>query len=89
MNNNHGHGNDREFTVVIESTQGNWETTFDKTAKVSEVIDATRKHFEFSQEGNYQLKLANGETMKNERTLVSYHLTDGDHLTFVDLGIAV
>jgi hypothetical protein len=89
MNHDHGHGHDDELTIVIESTQGNWETTFAKTAKVSEVIGATKQHFGFSQEGNYQLKLANRETMRPERTLVSYHLKDGDHLTFVDLGVAV
>ena len=87
MNQEHGH--DQELTIVIESTQGNWEATFAKTAKASEVIEATRLHFGFSQEGKYQLKLANGETMKPERTLVSYHLKDDDHVTFVDLGVAV
>ena len=86
---NNGHEQDQELTIVIESTQGNWEETFAKTAKVSEIIDATKQHFGFSQEGKYQLKLANGETMIPERPLVSYHLKDGDHLTFVDLGVAV
>jgi len=85
----HDHGHDNELNIVIESTQGNWEAAFAKTAKVSEVIEATRQHFGFSQEGKYQLKLSSGETMKPERTLVSYHLKDGDHLTFVDLGVAV
>lgn len=81
--------NDQEITLVIESTQGSWESPFPKTAKVSEVIEAVKKHFGFSNEGNYQLKLSNGEVMRPERTLVSYHLKDGDHLTFVDLGAAV
>ena len=80
---------DQESTLIIETTQGNWETTFPKTAKVSEVIDAVRKHFGFSAEGNYELKLSTGEVMKPERPLISYHLNDGDRLTFVDLGSAV
>lgn len=80
---------DHELTIVIETTQGNWEATFPKTAKVLEVIEAVKQHFGFSNEGNYQLKLASGEVMKPERPLVSYHLNDGDHLTFVDLGAAV
>lgn len=86
---NHEHGHDQELTIVIESTQGDWEATFHKTAKVLEVLEKTRQHFGFSQEGNYQLKLASGETMRPERTLVSYQLDDGAHLTFVDLGVAV
>jgi len=86
---NHKHGHDHSLSILIESTQGNWEATFPKTAKVSEVIEATRQHFGFSQEGNYQLKLATGETMRPERNLVSYQIKDGDHLTFVDLGVAV
>lgn len=86
---NNGHKQDQELTIIIETTQGNWEETFAKMVKVSEIIDATKQHFGFSQEGDYQLKLSNGETMKNERPLVSYNLKDGDHLTFVDLGVAV
>jgi hypothetical protein len=86
---NHEHEHDQKLTILIESTQGDWEATFYKRAKVTEVIEATRQHFGFSQEGNYQLKLATGETMRPERTLVSYQLKDGDHLTFVDLGVAV
>ena len=80
---------DRGLTIVIETPQGKWETTFPKIVKVSEVIEAVKQHFGFSAEGKYQLKLANGETMRPERTLVSYHVKDGDHLTFVDLGVAV
>jgi len=80
---------DHELTLVIETTQGNWEATFPKTYKVSEVIEDVKKHFGFSNEGKYQLKLENNETMKPERPLVSYHLKDNEHLTFVDLGIAV
>lgn len=80
---------DHELTLVIETSQGNWEANFSKTYKVSEVIEDVKKHFGFSNEGKYQLKLASGETMKPERTLVSYHLKDGDHVTFVDLGVAV
>lgn len=80
---------DYELTLVIETSQGNWEANFQKTYKVSEVIEDVKRHFGFSNEGKYQLKLASGETMKPERTLVSYHLKDGDHVTFVDLGIAV
>jgi hypothetical protein len=80
---------DHELTLVIETSQGEWESNFPKTYKVSEVIAAIIKHFGFSGEGKYQLKLSNGETMNPERPLVSYHLKDGDHLTFVDLGVAV
>jgi hypothetical protein len=80
---------DHDLTLVIETTQGNWEASFPKTHKVSEVIEDVKKHFGFSNEGKYQLKLETGETMKPERPLVSYQLKDNDHITFVDLGVAV
>ena len=81
---NHEHN----VNIVIETTQGNWQGEFSKTLKVSELISDTVKHFSFVNGGSYHLKLASGETMRPERTLVSYHLADGDHLTFVDLGSA-
>jgi len=84
--------NDKELTVTIQTTQGTWISTFLKTTKVQEVIQATINHFQFSQQGNYQLRLDQGTTslaLSPERPLVSYGIKDGDVLIFTDLGVAV
>ncbi len=83
---------DKDLTITIETSQGNWTNTFPKTAKVQDVIDATISHFGFAQNGKYELRRGSGTTselLKPERTLVSYHIQDGDVLVFTDLGPAV
>lgn len=81
----------KDLTIRIETTQGSWESTFSKTTKIQEVIQAVVHHFGFSPNGHYELRLASDpdNALKNERTLVSYGLSDGDILIFTDLGIAV
>ena len=81
----------KDLTLVIKTTQGSWETVFSKTAKIQSVIDAIIAHFGFAQGGNYELmkELTPEESLKPERTLVSYHITDGEILIFTDLGVAV
>jgi hypothetical protein len=78
-------------TLRIETTQGTWENSFDKTNKVQEVIQAVIRHFGFAENGNYELRMAKDPDtpLKPERPLVSYHVQDGDVLVFTDLGIAV
>ncbi|MCH7969182.1 MAG: EsaB/YukD family protein [Thaumarchaeota archaeon] len=82
---------DKELTITIQTPQGNWETTFPKTTKVQEVIDAVVKHFGFAPNGKYDLRLSTDpdNPLKPERTLVSYGIKDGDVLVFTDLGVAV
>jgi len=74
---------DKELNIVIASPRGRWETTFPKTAKVSEVIEAARQHFGF-QPGAFQLRReSTGETLAPERPLVSYGIVDGETLLLV------
>lgn len=82
---------DKELTITILTTQGNWTTDFDKNTKVSEVIQATIDHFGFAQNGNYELRAEKNpdEALKLDRPLVSYGIEDGDRLIFTDLGVAV
>jgi len=83
---------DKDLEITIETPKGSWkDATFQKTAKISEVITAVIGHFGFSKEGKYQLVLKNepNKPLDPNRTLVSYGIKDGDVLVFVDLGVAV
>lgn len=78
---------DHELSLNIQTSQGTWQNAvFDKATKVQDVITAVIKHFGFDPGGNFQLQKDDGTPMKPERTLVSYHLADGDTLQFADLG---
>jgi hypothetical protein len=81
----------KDLEVKVQTTQGTWETSFDKNAKVQHVIQAVVLHFGFATNGNYELRMAKepDTTLQPERPLVSYHLQDGDILVFTDLGVAV
>jgi len=81
----------KELEVKVQTTQGSWETTFDKSAKAQEVIQAVVQHFGFAANGNYELRMAKepDTTLQPERPLISYHIQDGDVLVFTDLGVAV
>jgi hypothetical protein len=81
----------KELEVKLETTQGTWETTFEKNTKVQEVIQTVIQHFGFAQNGNYELRMAKtpDTPLQPERPLVSYHIQDGDILVFTDLGVAV
>ena len=83
--------NDNELTVIIKGPEPDLEVTFPKTIKVSEVIDAYVNHFNLSKIGKYEIRLESdpNTSLKPERTLVSYHVKDGDVLVFVDFGEAV
>ncbi len=89
---NEGKGrSDNELTIKIETTQGPWVTTFSKTSKIHEVIQAVLDKFGFSKSGKYELRLERmpDENLNHERTLVSYGIKDGDVLRLTDLGVAV
>ena len=83
--------NKKELSVRIETTQGVWDTSFDKSTKIQEVIQAVVQHFGFAQNGNYELRMAKAPDtpLQPERPLISYHIHDGDVLIFTDLGVAV
>ena len=74
---------EKKVMVVIQSPQGEQQFTFNETTKVSEVIETARKAFGY-QPGNFVLKLEkNNVTLAPERTLVSYHIQEGDLLLLV------
>jgi hypothetical protein len=84
----HSNSNDQQLTLTIQTTKGVWENAvFSKTAKVSEILQQVITKFGFAADGNYKLKIKGApENLEPQRTLVSYHLKDGDVLSFTDLG---
>jgi len=83
--------NDNELSVNILTTQGTWDTSFEKTTKVTQVLQAIVNHFGFASNGNYELRAEKNpnEALKPDRPLVSYGIQDGDKLILTDLGVAV
>lgn len=85
--------NDNEITLlIIVPTQAEpWETTFPKTAKISEVIGAVVQQFGFASNGQYELKLDSDPNVEldPQRPLISFGIKDGDKLVFIDFGQAV
>jgi len=70
--------------LTIRTPIGDWHNSFEKTVKVSEVISATLSHFTSLEPGDYTLvRKATNETLDPHRTLVSYHITDGETLLLV------
>lgn len=82
---------DKFLELIIETTQGIWEHSFEKTEKVHDVIQSIINYFHFATDGHYEIRLASNpnEILEPERPLVSYHIADKDVLVFTDLGIAV
>jgi len=84
-------GNDSEVEIEVNTTQGSMARTFSKTAKIQDVINAVIAFFQFAQNGSYELRKDSDPqvALKPERTLVSYHIADGEIFIFTDLGVAV
>jgi hypothetical protein len=71
------------LNVVIQSPRGRKPFTFEKTSKVSAVIETARTSFGF-EPGSFVLKRErNGETLAPDRPLVSFHIEDGEVLLLV------
>jgi len=82
---------DKLVKVVVNTTQGQWETEFRKNTKIETVKMEIIIHFGFSEVGNYEIHLdgVDDNPLKPQRTLQSYHIRDGAVLIFTDLGVAV
>ncbi len=85
--------NDNEITllIVVPTQTEPWESTFPKTAKISEVIAAVVQQFGFASNGQYELKLDSDPDVElaPQRPLISFGIKDGDKLVFIDFGQAV
>ncbi len=82
---------DKELELIIKTPNGDWTKEFHHNTKIADVISAVVQHFNYASNGKYEIRLeSNPETiLKPERTLVSYKISDGTVLVFIDFGAAV
>ncbi len=79
---------DKTLDIKIQSTRGTKEFSFAKETKIEDVIAKAVTTFGFAPGDKFELVLATnpGEALKPERTLVSYHITDGTVLILTAIG---
>jgi len=69
--------------INIQSPRGSYNFTFEKTTKVSEVVEAARQKFGFEPGGFVLRRQTPDEVLIPERPLVSYHIQSGETLLLV------
>jgi len=67
------------INIVVNSTHGSVKLEVLRTARVQEVIESSTYRLGLENPEEYELTYSR-ETMKEERTLISYQVKDGDHL---------
>lgn len=82
---------DQTISIVVKTTRGSGTFSFEKTAKVEEVIQTVREHFELTGDGTFTLIRSSDQEqlVPVERTLVSFGLEDGDELVLTGGGTNV
>ncbi len=80
--------NEKNLEIKIQSTRGTKEFSFPKETKVADVIAKAVTAFGFAPGDKFELVLATkpSELLQPERTLVSYHITDGTVLVLTAIG---
>ena len=71
-----------QVTVNVKTSNANWETTFQKSTRVKDVILGSRMHFRLPKEANLVLckqELPHAD-FDPDRALVNYNVIDGDVL---------
>ena len=81
----------KTILITIKTTQGDWETEFQKTDKIQDVLTAVLEHFSFADGESLALYLESDpdNPLEVERTLVSYKIENGDILDLSDFGVGV
>ena len=71
-----------QVTVNLKTANGDWETTFQKSTRVKDVILALKVRFRLQKDGNFTLyKQTLPEIdFEPDRALVNYNVKDGDIL---------
>lgn len=80
---------DHELTFKITALSGESDIfTYEKSAKISDVIAGAIKRFKFSSNDKYDLvfKEKLGEPLEHNRTLASYGVKDGDEFVLTSTG---
>ena len=79
-----------QVLVNIKTSKGTWQTTFQKSTRIKDVILGSRMHFRLSKEVN--LALCKQESPHADfdpnRALVNYNVLDGDVLILKEVIIS-
>ena len=72
-----------QVIINVKTSKGTWQTTFQKSTRIKDVILGSRIHFRLPKEAN--LVLCKQESphidFDPDRALVNYNIQDGDILT--------
>lgn len=81
-NSGKGGGHDDHVTLTVATPKGAFTADFDKNAKVFDVIEAAIKREKLTgTPSDFELFKGEESLTPTDRTLVSFHLKDGDQLT--------
>jgi len=71
-----------QVTVNLKTTKGDWETIFQKSTRVKDVILALKVHFRLPKDSKFTLYKQTSPDIDFEpdRALVNYNVKDGDVL---------
>ena len=71
-----------QVLVNVKTSKGTWETTFQKSTRIKDVILGSRMHFRFPKETNLILCRQESQhaDFDPDRALVNYNVIDGDVL---------
>jgi len=71
-----------QVIVNINTSKGTWETTFQKSTRIKDVILGSRMHFRFPKEAKLVLcrQDLSHANFDPDRALVNYNVIDGDIL---------
>ena len=76
-----------QVIIIVKTPNGNWETTFQKSTRVKDVILGSRMHFRLPKEA--KLVLCKQESphadFDPDRALVNYNVIDGDVLILKEI----
>jgi hypothetical protein len=80
---------DNEITLSISTSNGIFTANFAKTAKVADVIEAAIVAKNLDRSDKFEVFKGDQPLVPVERTLVSFHLQDGDELLLSATGSGV
>ena len=76
-----------QVLVNVKTSKGTWETTFQKSTRIKDVILGSRMHFRLPKEARLVLckKESSHADFDPDRALVNYNVMDGEILILKEL----
>jgi len=76
-----------QVTVNLKTTKGDWETTFQKSTRVKDVVLALKVHFRLPKDSKFTLfnQTLPEIDFQPDRALVNYNVKDGDILVLKEV----